>query len=95
MQTKRNKIVQYSKAKGSESLIKQRNVPDEDELDDMIEVGLAEADEVVEREVVRNSNDEEESGLSAMAWQRRVSYASKQVGYASSLAEFGGIGVRV
>lgn len=61
----------------------------------MVDSGPTEADEVVEGEVVGNSNDEEESGSRGRTvWQRRVSYASEQVSYASSLAEFGA-GVRV
>lgn len=54
----------------------------------MIDAGLAEADEVVEGEVVRDGDDEEESGSGARVWERGVRCASEEVSLAYAFAEF-------
>lgn len=54
----------------------------------MIGARLAEVNEVIKGEVVRDGDDEEERGSRARVWERGVRCASEEVSFASALAEF-------
>lgn len=63
--------------------------PDKDKLGYVVDAGATEADEFLEREVVGDGNDEEESGSGARVRKRWMRFAPKQVRFASPLVEFG------
>lgn len=60
---------------------------------EVVEVGSAEGDEVVEGEVVRDGEDEEERGVGGWGWEGGVGRGSEQVECASAFAEFRVVGL--
>lgn len=67
---------------------KWRNVPDDEELRDLIDVGATEAYEIIGREVVWDSDNEEESGSRGSAWQGGGEWeAAEEMDHASALAQ--------
>lgn len=60
---------------------------------EIVEVGSAEGDEVVEGEVVGDGEDEEETGGGGLGWEGGMARGSEQVECASPFPEFRVVGL--
>lgn len=60
---------------------------------EVVEVGPAEGDKVVEGEVVRDGEDKEESGGGGLGWEGGTGRGSEQVECASAFAKFRVVGL--